>query len=123
MSEEKMCREALSILVDCVQLCKIVRGETDSCTFNSGCSEVFTAVVMQHLCAQEPSESLPSRFLLPIIESELTRGGHMATARPPSADPSVQSVESEGELMGRIQDLELVCPPPPSWHAHWDARG
>ena len=103
-----MCRDALAILVDCVQLCKVVRGESEACTFNSTCSDIFTGVVMQHLCSQEPSESLPARFLLPVIESELSGGEFKSRNRPPSAGSSVHSVESDGDIFDRVQVLEMV---------------
>jgi hypothetical protein len=99
MADERTCREALSILVDCVQLCKIVKGEADSCTFNSVCSETFTGVVMQHLCNPGPPEtSLPSRFLLPVIESELR-------ARQPNP-PAI--INNDPELTAKILQLEEV---------------
>jgi hypothetical protein len=102
MSDEYHCREALAMLVDCVQLCKIIRGEAESCTFNSSCSETFTAVVMQHLCAQDPMESMPSRFLLPVVESELTK--NQAGGAPPTSNAS----EDYAKLSARLRQLEEV---------------
>ena len=104
MSDEHHCREALAILVDCVQLCKIIRGEAESCTFNSGCAETFTAVVMQHLCCQDPAESIPSRFLQPVIESELTNS---TGTRVPQTAHGGNSGEN-AELNARLMQLEEV---------------
>lgn len=103
MEEEHVCREALGILVDCVQLCKIVRGEAESCTFNSVCSDTFTSVVMQHLCSATPSDSLPCRFLLPVIESELSPSSHQNGTRSTRT-----STDSNPDLHMHMRHLEEV---------------
>lgn len=81
--EDPACRDALAILQDVLQLCKLMRGETESCSFRSVCSDCFTGVAMQHLCAPDPSESLPSRVLLPFIDKSLRTG---ATETPQMAE-------------------------------------
>jgi hypothetical protein len=72
--EGDTCRDALAILQDVVQLCELMRGETESCSFRSACSDCFTGVAMQHLCAPDPAESMPSRVLLPFIDNSLRTG-------------------------------------------------
>jgi hypothetical protein len=77
--QDPACRDALAILQDVVQLCELMRGETESCSFRSVCSDCFTGVAMQHLCAPNPSESLPSRELLPFIDKSLRSSASNAT--------------------------------------------
>ena len=69
--EEEECGAALAILQDVVQLCELMRGETESCSFNSICSDCFTGIAMKHLCAPDPGKSTPCRILLPFIEQTL----------------------------------------------------
>ena len=47
--EDPATRDALAVLQDVVQLCAVMRGETDSCSFTSMCSDCFTGIAMQHL--------------------------------------------------------------------------
>ena len=65
--EEPAMRDALAVLQDVVQLCAVMRGETDSCSFTSMCSDCFTGIAMQHLCSPTPGDSAPSRLLLPVL--------------------------------------------------------
>ena len=67
-------RDALAVLQDVVQLCAVMRGETDSCSFTSMCSDCFTGIAMQHLCSSTPGDSAPSRLLLPVL-GQLGGGG------------------------------------------------
>jgi len=56
------------------QLCELLRGRTDSCSFHSMCSDTFNLCAMGHLCAQDPAKSAPCRQLLPFIDRFLAGG-------------------------------------------------
>ena len=72
MSESEIAA-ATELVIDCAALCRLLRGESDSCSFNSEASETFMAVAMQHLCAgDEPSSS--SLALLPVINEHFATG-------------------------------------------------
>ena len=72
--EDPATRDALAVLQDVVQLCAVMRGETDSCSFTSMCSDCFTGIAMQHLCSPTSGDSAPSRLLLPVL-GQLGGGG------------------------------------------------
>ena len=76
--EDPACRNALAVLQDVAQLCKVMRGESESCSFTSVCSDCFTGVAMQHLCAPAPNKSAPSQVLMPVIESLVHSGNNLA---------------------------------------------
>jgi hypothetical protein len=56
------------------QLCELLRGRTESCSFHSVCSDTFNMCAMGHLCAQDPAKSAPCRQLLPFIDRLLPGG-------------------------------------------------
>ncbi len=56
------------------QLCELLRGRTESCSFHSLCSDTFNMCAMGHLCAQDPAKSAPCRQLLPFIDRFLPVG-------------------------------------------------
>jgi len=93
MSESEIAA-ATELVIDCAALCRLLRGESDSCRFNSEASETFMAVAMQHLMAGgEPSSS--SLALLPAINE------HFPTAMRTSMQ------------VNRLLSIEFAFPPSP----------
>ena len=85
--EDPGCRDALAILQDVLQLCELLRGNSESCSFNSrNCSDCFTGIAMQHLCAPDPDKSLPRQALLPMIGERLLKA--ILASNGPDSDVS-----------------------------------
>jgi hypothetical protein len=66
---------ARELIVDCASLCKLLRGESQACQFDSVMSETLMAIALQHLCTPEGEQSPASRELLPVVDEHLTFGG------------------------------------------------
>lgn len=109
--EDPGCRDALAILQDVLQLCELLRGNSESCSFNSrNCSDCFTGIAMQHLCAPDPDKSLPRQALLPMIEKIIHGGGGQgansvaaAAAATEAAKLSMALVEERNAGMAELQ--------------------
>ena len=107
--EDTGCRDALAILQDVLQLCELLRGNSESCSFNSrNCSDCFTGIAMQHLCAPDPDKSLPRQALLPMIEKIMHGGGgqganSVAAAATEAAKLSMALVEERNAGMAELQ--------------------
>ena len=61
VTDEEKCDEAMKVVLDSIHLCRLLQGLSQSCVFTGYCSDLFTNIAMLHLCADEPSNSLPTR--------------------------------------------------------------
>eukprot|EP00290_Baffinella_frigidus_P037462 CAMPEP_0180325582 /NCGR_PEP_ID=MMETSP0988-20121125/38517_1 /TAXON_ID=697907 /ORGANISM="non described non described, Strain CCMP2293" /LENGTH=532 /DNA_ID=CAMNT_0022312053 /DNA_START=65 /DNA_END=1660 /DNA_ORIENTATION=+ len=116
MSEAEIAA-ATELVVDCAALCRLLRGESDSCSFNSEASETFMAVAMQHLCAGDET-SASSLALLPIINEHFAQGLRTSMQSVSDHDSDVYAADDIGgkattdaeveEMRGRIREQEAT---------------
>eukprot|EP00288_Rhodomonas_lens_P014123 CAMPEP_0177703822 /NCGR_PEP_ID=MMETSP0484_2-20121128/7875_1 /TAXON_ID=354590 /ORGANISM="Rhodomonas lens, Strain RHODO" /LENGTH=619 /DNA_ID=CAMNT_0019215199 /DNA_START=233 /DNA_END=2089 /DNA_ORIENTATION=- len=108
-AKEDPVQKAYAILTDSSQLCKMIRGETEACAFNSSCSECFTAVAMQYLCCPDPALSNPAKVLLPLVLSEFgdaQNGSEAYATSPEGQDPNPSLLHMMQEKEKEVAHLQ-----------------
>ena len=105
-NDQKLCEDTLRLVLDSVQLCRLLLGVTEACSFDSIFSDMFTRVAMKHLCAANPDESLPSKVITPHINThEFEKHGDQAAANRRASNSAL------GENQDVNGDTSPMCDP------------